>query len=495
VVDKQRVDEQIDALSDITQRFGEEAGRNYARYRNIWKISVSILASLMVFGALFWVSPWLALASIIAAAVWYLVRKFRASAPAEPVQNRISVDLSQGKGFGIAKALGAVVLIVLVVFAIFITVGGSSKTAGEGWLGKAVGKISIFIAKLGNFFSTLNPIDAWNNFLTKQTAIAEGRYYEGEVEENQYTQLGVYLENLEASDPEYRDGDKVSVWANLKVKALSTGDDKPVRISVTCWMDKEKNSGDLGNNKKILTFDVYSQEEASIECTFPQATAGAHTIYIRAEYDFTTLAYIKAYFMDYQKKRSMLMEKLDIFQEFGITDTNPTAVFTNGPIKVGMATTEAQPIGIKIDNQDDLSRVGVTIENRDEGYVMNVSKLSLQVPLGIKIKTGDEACDHPIKEVDSSMCVQLCKSGSIANRPACENDCSFYTYYELNMDRTKKLKTFQNVYCHFGYDSKYLDNLLGNAPISTKYIRTIVDYDYSLEKSATIYVQPKEVIA
>lgn len=386
---------------------------------------------------------------------------------------------------GHGGALRSFFIIVMVIIIVGIL---ATYVLPNNWFGKSIKFVSDRWQDVKNL--QFDPTAEWD----KQQAVANGNYYEGQVEENQYTPLGVYLEDLKASDSEYVNGDKVSVWATLKVKTLtSSKDDKDIGIKVKCWIDnakEPKNGGDLGfgpGGEKL--FKVYKQADEFVSCKFPKVEIGGHSVYISAEYDFKTMSYIKAYFMDFDRKMALMRENIDVFNEYGITDTNPVAIFTNGPIMVGMATTENQPIAVLIDRKDELTRLGITIDNRGEGYIKKINDIQIQMPIGLHFNT--ESCSHEVKEADKSMCVDLCQS--TANPDMCSKDCDRYRFYNVpGIAKERNIKTFQNFYCILGYDPNNADDLLGNGPISTRYIRAVVDYTYYIERYTPIYVRANE---
>ena len=94
----------------------------------------------------------------------------------------------------------------------------------------------------------------------------------GQVEENQYEPLGVYLENVQSADPKYYEGEDVIIWGTIKARTL----DEPVYIKVGCYVEDE--------DKKIYTpdvdprcpFPVFTLEDTDFACTFgtcPEAAA------------------------------------------------------------------------------------------------------------------------------------------------------------------------------------------------------------------------------
>jgi len=204
----------------------------------------------------------------------------------------------------------------------------------------------------------------------------------GRVEENKAEPLGVYLENVRASDPSFYEEERVVVWGTVKARTL----DDPVNLKVSCFVEKSEDEviegtiipTSLTEGKEIFTF-----EEEDIECRFEkgQLEAGTHIVTLAASFNFETESYLKTYFIEQERKRAMTREKIDIFDEFGITDKKPKSVNTNGPIRLEMET-KTPPTGISL--QEDVEVTFIRIEFEEnvnwQGTIDDINELVLFVP-------------------------------------------------------------------------------------------------------------------
>jgi hypothetical protein len=157
-------------------------------------------------------------------------------------------------------------------------------------------------------------------------------------------ELGVFIEQVKPSASSFFDDEEMIFWSTLKARTLD--DEKPVEVNLKCLAsqkalkeeDKSKLVEVMGEiEPKVLEtgYIIDNYEEIDIGCKFTndkvkQLSAGLHEVRFIADFDFTTQANLKTYFMDKQKKRAMLKEGIDIFKQYGIVDTNPIATYTNG---------------------------------------------------------------------------------------------------------------------------------------------------------------------
>ncbi len=341
---------------------------------------------------------------------------------------------------------------------------------------KIATKIATSTAGLVTGFDNFDPVTNWNNFWDKQVAVATGSYFEGQVEENKDDEkLGIFIENIEASTPIILENEEVTFWARLRGKTLENN----IEVEMGC------NSSKSNENKESVNeeFNIYSYEQKDIDCKFSGLESGATKITFWANYNFETLAYNKAYFMDQDRIRALRKQGLDPLNEYDIRDTDPIAVYTNGPVHIGIGTTYSQPIAIK-PNGERLAVLGVTLENKWEGKIKKVTNLEIQVPKSIELKD----CDYTFVESGTDGCLTRCQGIE-----ECKNDCNNYWFYQLSDEGLDKIGTvdkYQTFKCGiYAYSSS---DILDGSPISTKYFRVIAEYDYLAEAYRTFYIKKEE---
>jgi len=364
----------------------------------------------------------------------------------------------------------------------------------------------------------------------------------GKVEENQYEPLGVYLERIQSAEPRFYDDEDVIIWGSVKARTL----DDPINIKVGCYVKdindkKKKNQADEVDPNK--TFSVFSLEDQDFACRFNFCKLkkdndcvmrqGSNFITAYADFNFETLGYLKVYFINRERRRAMVREGLDVFDEFDIRDKNPTPVFTNGPAEIGMETNS--PLISVSDEYLAHPRLSLTVQNRKEwkGTIKKLKELILFFPKGVELEIPEDyndknahPCNKKFKQYDLETCeVNSCKGivekeclevcdgfdEGTEDRKRCEKSClehlekckegcddlfndpdQQYVGYILDLkdfegsegyDDFEKFKSFN---CRL---NPIPSEVLGNAPITTKFFRVKARYDYTVEESVTINIQ------
>lgn len=394
--------------------------------------------------------------------------------------------------------------------------------------------------------------------LDAQMEYATGGYYKGKVEKNNQGNLGVFIEDMKLSQSRYYSTKDVIVFGTIKAKSLKGR----VYAKITC---SKKGFAPTSHIETVPDkyFTIYNLETKDFECrikpghlisgTFTTPSfygifksislnaIGIHTLNVNVEFPFETLAYLPSYFMDAQRKRSMVREGLDPFAEFDIEDRNPTAVYTDGPVSIGMEV--SSPI-IEIEEGSlTQPRLGITFENRLgwDGKIKGITSIVILTPPEITIP-GDgctvdfndytlEDCKKDCVSNNDYYCKNICKNRNLRVDPdpaidceadckpeliACENDCEilfrgedsnqynayiFDNVYNIvsrainpgtSIYYFKDIERFRSVSCRLNVKRE----VLGTGPITIKNFRAKVSYMYSLGKDIDVEIEaePVEVI-
>jgi len=301
---------------------------------------------------------------------------------------------------------------------------------------------------------------------------ATGDYYTGQVEKNKEEPLGVYIENLQPADPIFYEGQKATIWGIIKARTIGN----EIGIATSCKAD-DKIKGKI--DPEII--EITALEEKDIKCDFDTLSKGSHRIDVSAEFNFSTMSYLKTYFMDRNRLLSMRAENIDPFEQYKILDRDPTAVYTNGPIGIGMETTKPLPIGIDKGVQFFL---GLTIQNRWEGKITKIDRLIIYVPEGFVINVKSDLqkfpCDHLFEEAKFS--------------PEDEDYQEGYKAYVLS-DKDPVKKTIANLQpgqwqsfrCRI--DVEDLERILGKSPFTISNFKATIYYNYTTKKSISVEVK------
>ncbi len=294
-------------------------------------------------------------------------------------------------------------------------------------------------------------------------------YYTGKVDQNVREPLGVYITNIETSDPIVYEDEEIDIWATLIAKSI----EEPIEtIKVKCEADTHTLGKEIPGTTKVKEFHDLFDDEDDIDCKFEAGVLeeGSHLITFTAEFDFTTLGYLKTYFIDDERLKAFKREKIDVFKEYGITDKNPIAIYTNGPVGIGMET-KTPPIGVN-DDYDSTPKFGITIENNWKGKIAEIKDLIIYLPDGLEL---DDYCDRAFQDLTRE-----------------EYKLEGYKGYEFTKGikesrEWKNIEVYRSRKCRLRI--KDPSKVLGDSPISIKYIKARIDYIYNSEEVININVK------
>ena len=302
----------------------------------------------------------------------------------------------------------------------------------------------------------------WND----NKKVLSGDYYTGQVEQNQNIPLGVFLEEFKPSDDQFVLGSEtISVWGTLRAYTL---DDQKISIKLSCYAKDGKNLIE-GTLSPSNYFSIESNDEQFIQCTFDDNKfdkTSYYRVYLNATFNFKTQSYLKSYYIEKERKKVLEREGKNILLELGIANYNPTAIFTNGPIKMGMGTSKP-PIGV--DPIDFYSSFGITLDHNWNGNVNKIEELYISIPEGLKF-------------VDDCSYFENTKDKKGFNYRLSEK--------ERAGDNKKSYKLPKSYKCPIELDGlKGYNTLLGSSPLSIKYFKAETEYTYMISEKTSINIR------
>lgn len=319
----------------------------------------------------------------------------------------------------------------------------------------------------------------------RSLAMASGDYYTGKVDQGAQKRLGVYLENFRPAEQTFYESIPVTAYATMKAETL----DIPLDINVGCEAKQQTVTLPvLGTEpapipaSKILpqnTFNVITTDQYDIDCIWDKGVLkkGTHDLKMKAEFPFTTRAYLKTYVMDRDRLREYRRQNVDPLAD--VPDKNPAAVYTSGPVRIGMGIGQQQPIALGQQGET-LQPWGITIQNSWEGRVVEVTGVTLLVPKGLKISDAGD-----LKYTEST-----CAALPQEEQPACDE--SLVTIYaftpeELAKEDIYKNLTIKNIRIYLQITDP--QKVLGTAPIAVQNFKVSVQYRYLLERTTIATVK------
>jgi hypothetical protein len=325
-----------------------------------------------------------------------------------------------------------------------------------------VGKLMADGYKDGYKNAKLGIGDFWKSFnATKQGYLnyaVGGDIYTGKVDSNAKEKLGVYLQDVKPSQSEFFTEDPVAVWATIVARTF----DRPIIINTNCIADKGTKQQRKAD--KIIpgaAYEVYSVDEEDLDCSFDakNLAKGTHKISLLVNFSFHTLGYQKVYFVDKSRILALQKENTDILDYYGVKDKKPIAIYTNGPVMIGM---DVKNMPIKLDRRstNQVFMLGITIKNQWEGKILNVSGLNLILPAFSRLD-GENCGGYEFEEKGAG---------------------------EYRLKKTLgEIKDYKTLRCPIAVHN--VETALGNTPISIQYFKVTTNYTYELEKSVSITIK------
>jgi len=318
--------------------------------------------------------------------------------------------------------------------------------------------------------------EAWQ----EQIKYGAGEYYSGKVDEKAKEELGVTLGKIESSESEIQEGEPITFWTNLKAQTLDK--DNPINLKVECCIEKDNFCEVKGEIYPKEEFEVYSLTEEELDCNFDYLTKGSHKVVFKADFNFLTMAYLKTYFIEEERKREMRRRNIDIFKQYKIKDKNPEAIYTNGPVEIGIEIIKDLPIGLKKEDEFNRFSLGITLKNKWEGELKEIKDFFIVMPkeTELVIENG-KACGG--YEFEKSSCSEL-------NQKECDDN--MYNLYKLKNKEGWDIEKqgHKSLRCNIKITDR--ESLLNKEPIAVKYFYVFTSYDYSLKKGKSFEVKKGE---
>jgi hypothetical protein len=323
----------------------------------------------------------------------------------------------------------------------------------------AAGQVFNFLAeethKVGD--KIINSIFGLADTIQNRTGI---NFYMGMIEDNEEEPVGLYIDKVRPAEKYFYEGSPILIWTDIRGKSLVK--DSEINVTPSCYID-EKGYATVDPTR----FSLLGEEHNSFLCTFSDLPKGNYRVRANAAFTFETWAYVTYTFVDIEMKRSYELQDKNINNELNIPLT-PRAVYTNGPVMLGMGTGLDQPIGIDTQYNTREPILGVTIDDRwTDGQVESVSEFVIQVPDDFDLVK----CDRGTPQ-------------------AGEGIVSGYTSYTLRKeDLSDPRLGFQSITCRLHIKEPGLRTFLSGAPKVQKTFVAKVAYLYNLQKSVSINVR------
>jgi hypothetical protein len=314
-----------------------------------------------------------------------------------------------------------------------------------------------------NFFFGLGT--ATMQIFNQTSAVYQESYYTGEIDSNAEKELGVFIRNLEIAQPEYYYDEPVSIWATLVVKTLND----PITVETECVSEEEREEEYHADKLHPEKFTAVQFDERPVDCVFNKYSfrPGSYYMTIKTTFDFQTHAYQKKYFINKERANSLIRQGAEPLTHYGISDVSPRAVYTAGPLMIGMDTENSLIKVDTTDSEEQIIYVGITLSNIWDGKINELNRLILSMPQYMSLENNE--C-----------------SGREFEQLADNSDGISYKLKEPIKDITD----FKTIRCPIRITSK--TGILGQAPLAIRYLKVETNYSYTIKQEKSISVRPNE---
>lgn len=304
-----------------------------------------------------------------------------------------------------------------------------------------------------------NAYQAYN----KTSQRLDPNYYTGQVEQNEQRPLGVRLEEFEPIDPVFFPFAPVSVVGYISAETFL---DDSIYVQTSCYINRRVKAET--HNEDV---EVYYGADELFECEFPQGfDTGSYTVEVHASFPFETWADITYDFISEEKSRTFARLGVDVYQELDIKRGEPGAIYTNGPIILGMGGSRMPIIVTQEHPYLKNAVLGFTLQSKwPKGTINHVDSLELIIPQSFELLSCDRLPD-------------ISAAGPFPD----ENVPSYHKYVFENIKANESLYT--SIRCKMALTSPdALVDLVANDKVTRTFIAR-ASYTYTLVEETKIRV-------
>jgi len=313
----------------------------------------------------------------------------------------------------------------------------------------------------------------------RQVKIATGNYEAG-VEAQSQKPLGIFLENMGTNSPVRLSGStdpKVEIFGYIK--AVTQNPKDKFKVSASCYPLRDSSL------KTVATFNpddggyLFANDYKSVDCKMPASVVsvgeGTSKVVFETSFDFNTSAFLKTYFMEQDVIRSYRMQNLDPLDEYKIVDKNPVAVYTGGPLMIGMRVSAQQPVPLVV-GSDVGPSLDITLDRTaqwPEGELMKINELVIYLPVGLSL-------------ANANVLKEPCSTDGVSQR--CVLSQEELKKWNLEPTTDKPVILPARLRFETKLDSDGVQKLLGGAPLSVNSFKLDASYTFRIKKTFDIKV-------
>ncbi|MFA5887997.1 MAG: hypothetical protein WC852_04785 [Candidatus Nanoarchaeia archaeon] len=367
------------------------------------------------------------------------------------------IPTEEGKAKTKSKAAFWIVLFLLILLAVY----------GYYWAASPGGQRSMF--QLKNAIAPYNPVTWYSTEIAKAQDI--GNIWTSEP--TAVEKKGILFESFKpVGSEEIPQGTLALFTYGLR---LSNAEVSRTPVTLTCDIKGKDLKGDILPTNPIYITGKRITENARCRLSKELTSALSGTVEVEggASFPFKTEDVKLKVYLTSRAMEDSLPDDEDFFSYMNIQETQPIRAQYNGEpveIGIGVSTENTQPVVIE---EGINPLVGITINNRWDGKMTNLTSLTLTLPKELTI--NEEVSSYPPNEVCP---FTLSRQGYITNEYKASGE--IIESISLESGRLRSFECWLNI----------APELLGSAPYVVKEYAVDAEYNYQLPtQTATITVK------
>ncbi|MBW3010915.1 M23 family metallopeptidase [Candidatus Woesearchaeota archaeon] len=402
-------------------------------------------------------------------------------------------ELKKGEGLELHNIAYAMIMIILVVAGMVyfqVPVGKYANNLYE----TGIIDVAFQQKKVEIWAEDIRPMQWAKDWWGEQVALATGDAFTATVDASKDKNYGVKLAPSKVGDITFERGIPASVTAELSGNSLASdicsGKENLAEcvIDLSCEIEGE-GVGRVYPQRANFSDLVFGGER--VDCDFTPLEPGAKKVEFKADFDFITVGYYKAYFVDRELKLEFQRQGETVLQAKGIPE--PEAQYTPGPVMVGVGFSEGSVIAVQsgaigagyeeemptaaatlgfegitgaIIAQDRGAAMGVTLKNQwRNGKITAIHNISVIMPNVFKMAEG---CTPEFVKV-----ADLPKTNEVE--------------YGLKKPLDTNIENFRTFNCRI--EAVNPNAILTGVDVTPYYIKSVARYRYTLSAKTVVRIK------
>lgn len=318
-------------------------------------------------------------------------------------------------------------------------------------------------------------------FINRNLNDSIGRNFAGQVDPYAQGDLGVRFTKIETFRDTFRTGTPITAWAYLQGESFKEELELVMRCFAVSDEGEQFNGTIMTQGVQQDHIHLKMKEKISASCEFDSLPKGYYDIWFGGAFVFETWGYIQYYFAPDELVTNMWLQDLNPAREANIPE-RPVSIFTSGPINLGLASEQDQPIPINPVSGEGytpdrtLPPFGASVINQwSDGKVNSVRQITLMIPEPFILKGCDKVPTQGTKQ----------EPQAISDRVPGYREYTFGNMQDVNSG-------FQSVMCFLAFDEPKEENaanIIASYDLVMKTFAAKTNYVYEIKDSVRVKVE------